>query len=696
MKRTVLGAIFFFYICIVSGQEKNYIQYARALNDLIRARDQKTEDSLYFRNSRCIDSLLDDKQTSVELAALLHFMQARRLAAFSGRYLKFNRARYETPDLHYNYAAMPATDLDSIILWHFASVKKGPYPLLKATAAEETDWLSSNPGDLLFKPSLQDILMTEEIGYLEKKRPLPDMTAKRAGEWMKYTPDQFMTILDSLRARPGNALAVYGEWLFGERADVHVRGFIETLARKTLYQRFAGDTSIDNAYERYLLARADGSMTEVKAYAVYQLCLLWNSKANIREEAIRNPYSFRVLVKKQDELPDLTYTPARALQLYEDNKALFGNYAHLSSILETMRKKILSVDLQPSLKNGSIPGEPVALEILYKNASRIWYRIVRENQDDILPEKRQDMLTFLLNKEPVRLDNVELPLPSDNASHRTSLKIGPLPPGQYSLLFADHPIGQETDHLGRLTCSVSRMVILSSDGRVDVLDRKTGRPLPGVELQASYIHIDKDKRKQVYTQRGVTDRDGVFILPKKEEYDIRAVMKTDTLDYKADATENEIRGGYDPEDDTPMEYYEDKASVAIFTDRSIYRPGQKVFFKVIVMTKDLRTGARILFNKAGINRGMFSRRLQTWLREEEPVLVVEDPFYRKMDTIPVRPNAYGSFSGSFRIPDHAATGEWHIDPEHLDEEAGSGIFHVEEYKRPRFECKGQPFISSCM
>lgn len=685
MKRAILGTILFFYICIASGQEKNYIRYARALNDLIRARDQKTEDSLYFRNSGCIDSLLDDKQTPAELAALLHFMQARRLAGFTSGYLKFNRARYETPDLHYNYAAMSGQDLDSLILWHFASVKKGLSPSLKAATVEETAWLSSDAGVFLFKPSLRDILMAEEIGYLGKKRFQPDMTVKMAGEWMKYTPDRFITLLDSLRAYPGNAFAGYGEWLSMEGANPHARGFIEMLARKYLYQRFSGDTSIDNAYESYLLARTKDSITEVKAHAVYQLCLLWNSKANIREGGIRDPYLVGGWVKRQGEFPDITYTPARALQLYEDNKDLFDHYADLRGVLEWMRAKILSKDLQASIEKGSIPGEPVIMNILYKNTSRIWYRIIRQDQDDTLPAKRSDMLAWLLHKREIWRDDVELPLPPDNASHRTSLTIRPLPPGEYSLLFADHPIGQETDHLGRLTCSVSRMVLLSSDGRVGVLDRKTGQPLAGVALQTSYTRTRKDKRKQVYTHRGATDREGTFILPEKEDYQIRAVMKTDTLADEADAREDEIRDGYDADEDTPMEYYEDKASVAVFTDRSIYRPGQKVFFKAIVMTKDLRTGARIFFNKAGIKRGVF----QTWLREEKPVLVVEDPFYRDMDTIPVRPNGYGSFSGSFRIPDHAATGEWRITSKDMDMESSEGIFHVEEYKRPRFECKVQ-------
>lgn len=408
-------------------QEANYIRYAHALNDLIRIRDIRTEDSLYFRNSGCIDSLLNDKRTPPELATLLHFMQARRLAAFTGRYLKFNRERYETPDLPCNYAALPTASLDSLVLRHFQSVKKDLPPLLQTAAMEEVYWLSSNPGELLFKPAFQDILMAEEIGFMENKRLSPAITIKKAGEWMTYTPDQFIIVLDSLRAFPGNALAGYGEWIVVNRSTSSVRYFIETLARKFLYQRFFGDTSIAHDYERYLTARAKDSATAVKAYAIYQLCLMWNSKADVREQRI-DWYPIEAWNIGRDDDPDTAYTPARALQLYEDNKGLFKDYAYLEAILEDMQINILSEKLKVKMDEEAVPGAPVLLRLLYKNNSRIWYRIVRQDQDDTLSAKHAEALAYLLDQPAVREVEAALPLPADHASHRTFLKVDPLLP----------------------------------------------------------------------------------------------------------------------------------------------------------------------------------------------------------------------------------------------------------------------------
>ena len=46
--------------------------------------------------------------------------------------------------------------------------------------------------------------------------------------------------------------------------------------------------------------------------------------------------------------------------------------------------------------------------------------------------------------------------------------------------------------------------------------------------------------------------------------------------------------------DDQKEYDEDNAKVFLFTDRSIYRPGQIVYFKGIGVTKDWKTKKSIL------------------------------------------------------------------------------------------------------
>ena len=50
----------------------------------------------------------------------------------------------------------------------------------------------------------------------------------------------------------------------------------------------------------------------------------------------------------------------------------------------------------------------------------------------------------------------------------------------------------------------------------------------------------------------------------------------------------------DDDYDDQKEYDEDNAKVFLFTDRSIYRPGQIVYFKGIGVTKDFKTKKSVL------------------------------------------------------------------------------------------------------
>src|SRR6186713_2354935 len=70
---------------------KDYPALARFYYYQILVDDLRTEDSLYFKNSAFIDKLLKNKSTPVELETFLHVLQAKRLAEFNKKELRFNR-----------------------------------------------------------------------------------------------------------------------------------------------------------------------------------------------------------------------------------------------------------------------------------------------------------------------------------------------------------------------------------------------------------------------------------------------------------------------------------------------------------------------------------------------------------------------------------------------------------------------------
>lgn len=105
---------------------------------------------------------------------------------------------------------------------------------------------------------------------------------------------------------------------------------------------------------------------------------------------------------------------------------------------------------------------------------------------------------------------------------------------------------------------------------------------------------------------------------------------------------------------------DNKPEVSIFTDRSLYRPGQTIYFKGIAYykTKDKNSVSA----------------------DEKMELVIYDVNRQKVGSKSVKTNEFGSFSGEFIIPSAGLNGNYTLSVGKY-----SKTVYVEEYKRPTFE-----------
>lgn len=102
----------------------------------------------------------------------------------------------------------------------------------------------------------------------------------------------------------------------------------------------------------------------------------------------------------------------------------------------------------------------------------------------------------------------------------------------------------------------------------------------------------------------------------------------------------------------------------MFTDRSMYRPGQKIYYKgIMVQSKG--------------NSQLKNHQLMTGTKT---VVRFIDANYQVVKEDTLTTNEYGSFTGSFIAPEGLLTGQFHIEATN-----GSAFFNIEEYKRPKFE-----------
>src|SRR6185295_18027870 len=216
-----------------------------------------------------------------ELQMPMHLVIAERISSFTFRGLRFNRQRYERTDIPFNYAAYSNERLDSIAQYHFEQAKV----LAKKTFLIPIDgalWLSSHPLLFLFKPDLFDITIAEQISYSTNGNFIPYRLQLKRRQWLSLLPDQFINEIDSvssLKEKDFETIRLYQEWLDYHKDIPATYYFIETLARKYLAGNGSGDySSGGRMYENYLKVCTTSPFTIVKAHAVYQLCLFWNSE----------------------------------------------------------------------------------------------------------------------------------------------------------------------------------------------------------------------------------------------------------------------------------------------------------------------------------------------------------------------------------------------------------------------------------
>ncbi|HEY4229013.1 MAG TPA: alpha-2-macroglobulin family protein [Thermoanaerobaculia bacterium] len=114
----------------------------------------------------------------------------------------------------------------------------------------------------------------------------------------------------------------------------------------------------------------------------------------------------------------------------------------------------------------------------------------------------------------------------------------------------------------------------------------------------------------------------------------------------------------------PREPGEETASL-VYTDRSIYRPQQRVLWKLVAYR-----GRRDL------------GRLRTFA-DATVTLTLHDANNQVVESKTATTNAFGSAAGEFTIPAGRALGRWRID----SSIPGSAAVQVEEYKRPTFEVR---------
>ena len=230
-------------------------------------------------------------------------------------------------------------------------------------------------------------------------------------------------------------------------------------------------------------------------------------------------------------------------------------------------------------------------------------------------------------------------------------------PGLYVILVSAREDFADTD--GNRICAgsvlLSDLMLLTQPGEGDiealVLSGETGSPVEGAKVVLAKQDYNSN---HAVLARGTTDASGEvrFKANANRPYGMFLIATKDNQ-----ATLHPTV--YGPERERSFHARE----VLLYTDRSIYRPEQTLYFKAIVFTGNTHEGT------FAVSSG-------------EPLEVsLVDTNGETVAKVDVQTNEFGSASGSFVIPSGRLLGRWTL---RTASHAGTTV-QVEEYKRPTFE-----------
>jgi len=254
-----------------------------------------------------------------------------------------------------------------------------------------------------------------------------------------------------------------------------------------------------------------------------------------------------------------------------------------------------------------------------------------------------------------------------------------LPPGLYYLLVRAPEIKRSTEYARQLL-AVTRLNLTLKASRTEALvwttDLKTGEPVSGVPIRV------RDEERDLAT--GTVTADGLIVEYPPRENMWQPLFVFADLDEEGRFGDNfavaitEWSEGISPWDfNLNSQWYQDPYSVYLYTDRPIYRPGQKVYFKGILRADDdahYSLPAGVITVPVAISDAQGKE-----LYHE--VLTVSD---------------VGTFHGELQLGEEAGLGYYQIAAQLGGEYAPAINFQVAEYRKPEFQVDVETDKDACV
>lgn len=641
-----------------AGQDKNIPEQVKALIHIVKF-------SSYFEEEDQVKAIAQMQQRIEKAEAPLKQILHSVTAQLYWNYFQNNRWKFM------NRTATESFDQSDIRTWDLTKLSHEvrDHFLLSLSAADTLKGiqidnfsaiLSNAEKKPVLLPTLYDFLAYEALDFFESAsfqlhRPIEEFTVNDARHFATndvFTQLEFSTP-DSL------ATVYYAFVIHRDLARFHSKDQEPSTRIQTTLRRlnFARSHSTHPEKENFYFAALAKLAEEYPSHPFtsetnYNIALFLNQRG---DTYTKDNDTFRLDKKK-------------ALQLCEETITKFPE-ATGANWCAALKSQILSKEVTLQTDLAIYPGASNKLKINYRNIDSLYFRIARIDWGFFIKNRTYGKeLIHELTKLPVEKSwSVQLRDFEDYQNHSVLTAIEQIPQGHYVLLSSPTVDFREENnaiaYAGFYATELSVLTKDDPDGNkvYTVLNRKTGAPIKGATIQVYEYNYGYSSRSYQLkkAEKLSTDAEGSAVLKSSGKYRNIYIHVSSGKDEFSDATRHYLSRRYEEKEQT-------KYTTNLFTDRKIYRPGQKIYFKGILMkhTGDLH---EIQPNTTG-------------------KVEFYDANYQKVAEMKYTSNAFGSFSGEFEAPKGMLNGTMHI----KDANRGAVYFSVEDYKRPKFEVSTLP------
>ncbi|NDP21004.1 MAG: hypothetical protein GZ091_07990 [Paludibacter sp.] len=351
----------------------------------------------------------------------------------------------------------------------------------------------------------------------------------------------------------------------------------------------------------------------------------------------------------------------KAFDICENGIKLFPKYSRidlLKNIQKTITQKSLNVSHNEVLK----PFSNLILNINSANISALKIDVYRINATAFeyftFKQNKQNRTEIYPNRTLIESREMKMKTDPNFGAVDTTLTIKSTDYGMYEIGVAEK--GNIKDNTSNTVFVVSDFGFITRSNKAEVqelyiLDRQSGIQQNDVDVTVYEPKWTGKGYEYNLKHNGRSDKGGLCKIPfVTNNYQTKLFFgkgKDQFFTSESYAYYNENN-----------QYENEKAQLNLFTDRSLYRPGQTVYFKGIAY---------------------FANKKRNEVRKSASYdVTLYDANNQKISSKTLKTNDFGSFAGEFILPENGLNGAFRIQSESF-----SHTIWVEEYKRPTFEVK---------